>query len=104
AAASPSQRDEFLVGAAEDWDLAGNTARSWTLIREIPEKSLYPALMARLEILKGSLYLADHQPQVALQHLKFPMAPLTPDLKARALLVRGQAHLALGDLPSTVED
>jgi len=105
AAGAPiSQRNEFLVSAAEDWQLAGNSARSWTVIRQVREKTLYPALQARLEIVKASLYLADHQPQMALQRLKFVLTPLPPELRAKALLVRGQVHQALGDLPATVED
>jgi uncharacterized protein len=104
AAAPASQRNEFLVSAAEDWQLAGNPARSWAVIREVREKTLYPALQARLEIVKASLYLADHQPQMALQRLKFALTPLPPELKAKALLVRGQVHQALGDLPAAVED
>jgi hypothetical protein len=104
AGAQPSQRNEFLVSAAEDWQLAGNSARSWAVVREVHEKTLYPALQARLEIVKASLYLADHQPQMALQRLKFALTPLPPELKAKALLVRGQVHVALGDLPAAVED
>jgi hypothetical protein len=104
AGVQPSQRNELLVSAAEDWQLAGNSARSWAVVREVHEKTLYPALQARLEIVKASLYLADHQPQMALQRLKFALTPLPPELKAKALLVRGQVHVALGDLPAAVED
>ncbi|HEY3645737.1 MAG TPA: penicillin-binding protein activator [Gammaproteobacteria bacterium] len=103
-ATAPSQRNEFLVGAAEDWQLAGNPAQSWTVIRQIHEKSLYPALLARVEIVKASLYLAQHDPQMALQRLKFALTPLPPELKAKALLVRGQAHQAQGDLVAMVAD
>ena len=104
ATAQPAQRTEFLVSAAEDWQRAGNGVRSSALLKEINEKSLYPALQARVEILKASLYLAQHEPQTALQEFKFPMALLTPELRAHALLVRGQVHLALSDLPAAVED
>ena len=104
ASAAPSQRNEFLVGAAEDWQLAGNPARSWTVLREIQEKSLYPALLARVEIVKASLYLGQHDLQMALQSLKFSLTPLPPELKAKALLVRGQAHQATGDLVAMVAD
>jgi outer membrane PBP1 activator LpoA protein len=104
ASAAVSQRNEFLVGAAEDWQSAGNPARSWAVIREIHEKSLYPALLARMEIVKASLYLAQHDPQMALQRLKFALTPLPPELKAKALLVRGQAHQATGDLVAMVAD
>jgi len=92
------------VGAAEDWQLAGNPARSWAVIRQVHEKSLYPALLARVEIVKASLYLAQHDPQMALQRLKFALTPLPPELKAKALLVRGQAHQAMGDLVAMVAD
>lgn len=104
ATASPAQRDGFVVSAAEDWALAGNTQRSWALLGPVKEQNLYPALTARVEILKGSLDLAGHQPQAALQHLRFPMEALPEEIKAKALLVRGQIHLALGDLPSAVQD
>jgi len=104
ATASPSQRNEFLAGAAEDWQLAGNPTRSWSAIRGIHEKSLYPALLARVEIVKATLYLAQHDPQSALQHLKFGLSSLPPELKAKALLVRGQAHQVQGDLVAMVAD
>jgi hypothetical protein len=104
AGAAANQHSEFLVGAAEDWQLAGNAARSWAVIRQIHEKSLYPALLARMEIVKASLYLAQHDPQMALQRLKFALTPLPPELKAKALLVRGQVHQAMGDLVAMVAD
>ncbi|HEX7966410.1 MAG TPA: penicillin-binding protein activator [Gammaproteobacteria bacterium] len=104
ATAQPAQRTELLVSAAENWLLAGNAARSAALVAQMREKSPYPALAARIELLKAGLALADHQPQAALPHLKFALTPLPPELKARALLLRGQAHLALGDLPATVQD
>ena len=104
ATAPVAERPGFLVSAAEDWALGGDTQHAWTLVKGINEKILYPALAARLEILEAQLYLADHQPQLALQHLKFPLAPLTQELKAKTTLVRGQAHLALNDLPATVQD
>ena len=104
AAAAPAERPGFLVNAAEDWQQAGDNPHSWTLLNQLPLKGLYPALSARVDILKAQLYLADHQPQLAMQHLKFPLTPLPQELKARALYVRGQVHLALNDLPATVED
>lgn len=104
ATAPVAERLGFLVSAAEDWQQAGDTQHSWTLVKQVPAKGLYPALAARVEILKAELYLADHQPQLALQHLKFPLTPLTQDLKAKTVYVRGQAHLALNDLPATVQD
>lgn len=102
--AVPAERSGLLVSAAEDWAQAGDTARSWALLGQIKEKTPYPALAARIEILKASLDLAGHQPQAALQHLRFPLEPLPEELKAKALLVRGQVHLAMGDLPSAVQD
>ncbi len=104
AAAQPAQRSELLVSAAEDWQLAGNSQRAAALLAEVHEKAPYPALAARIAILKASLALAQHQPQAALPPLKIPLAPLPAELKAKALLVRGQAHLALNDLPAAVQD
>lgn len=96
---------EFLVSAAEAWSTAGNGPRSWALLGRIKnEKTLYPALQARIEILKAELDLAGHQPQVALGHLRFPLEPLPGELKAMALLVRGRIHVAMNDLPSAVQD
>src|SRR5215472_10550839 len=57
AAAPAAERSGFLVSAAEDWQLAGDTQHSWTLVKEVPAKGLYPALSARVEILKAELYL-----------------------------------------------
>lgn len=102
--APAAERLGFLVSAAEDWQQAGDTQHSWTLVKQIPAKGLYPALAARVELLKAELYLADHQPQLALQHLRFPLTPLPQELKARTVYVRGQVHLALNDLPATVQD
>ena len=96
---------EFLVSAAEAWSGAGNGQRSWELLGRIKnEKSLYPALQARIEILKAELDLAGHQPQVALNHLRFPLETLPNELKANALLVRGRIHVAMNDLPSALQD
>ena len=96
---------EFLVSAAEAWFSAGNTQRSWTLLGQIKnQKTLYPALQARIEILKAELDLAGHQPQVALSHLRFPMEALPNEIKAETLLVRGRIHVAMDDLPSAVQD
>ncbi|MGE5626339.1 MAG: penicillin-binding protein activator [Bacillota bacterium] len=104
ATAEPVRRADFTVNAAEDWFRAGDSQRAWALLAQVNEKGLYPALAARAEILKASLDLAGHQPQSALQHLRFPLEPLPEEIKARTLLVLGQAHLALGDLPSAVQD
>lgn len=104
AAAQPAQRSEFLVSAAEDWQLAGNGARATLLLGQVTEKKPYPALAARIAIVRAGIAIADHQPQLALGYLKFSLTPLPPELKAKALLVRGQAHLALTDLPGTIQD
>lgn len=105
AGAQPPQQPEFLVSAAEAWSDAGNPQRSWTLLGKIRnENALYPALQARMEILKAELDLAGHQPQAALAHLRFPLEPLPPELKAEAALVRGRIHVAMDDLPSAVQD
>lgn len=102
--APPAQKNDFVVSAAEDWQLAGNAQRSWALLGGVKEQGLYPALAARVEILKAGLDLSGHQPQAALEHLRFAIDPLPEEIKAKALLVRGQVHIALGDLPSAVQD
>ena len=105
AGAQGQAQTEFLVSAAEAWSGAGNGQRSWALLGRIKdEKSLYPALQARMEILKAELDLAAHQPQVALSHLRFPLEPLPNELKASATLMRGRIHVAMDDLPSAVQD
>ena len=104
APALATARVEFLVSAAEDWLQAGNGQRSWTLLGGIKEKNLYPALVARIDILKAGLDLAAHQPQAALANLRFPMTALPDEIKAKALLVSGQIHASMGDLPAMVED
>lgn len=104
AGAAEAQRVEFLVAAAQDWLSAGNLQRSSELVRPLKEKGLYPALAARLELVRAGIDLAAHQPQQALDHLRFSFTPLPTELRARALLLRGQAHLALGDVPAAVED
>ncbi len=104
AAAPAALRTDLLVSAAEDWMQAGNPQRSWTLLGQLKEKNPYPALAARIEILKASLDLAGHQPQVALTHLRFSLDGLPEELKAKALLVMGEIHLALGNLPAAVQD
>jgi outer membrane PBP1 activator LpoA protein len=104
AAAQPAQRSEFLVSAAEDWQLAGNGPRATLLLGQIQEKKPYPALAARIAIVRAGVALADQQPQLALGYLKFSLTPLPPEIKTKALLARGQAHLALNDLAATVQD
>ena len=105
AGAQGIQQTEFLVSAAEAWSGAGNGQRSWTLLGQIKNpKSLYPALQARIEILKAELDLAAHQPQVALSHLRFPLEPLPDEIKAAVLMMRGRIHVAMDDLPSAVQD
>ena len=96
--------DEAVVAAAEDWLQAGNWQRSTTLIAGVKPKGIYPALAARLEMLKAGIALANHDPRQALTHLRFPLDGLTEDLKAKALLVRGQAHVVLGDTPGAIQD
>jgi outer membrane PBP1 activator LpoA protein len=104
AAAQGTQRAEFQVSAAEDWSSAGDGKRSWAALAEIKPADLYPALQARIEIVKAELDLAAHQPQTAFAHLTFPLTPLPDELKAKTLLVRGQVHVALGDVPDAVQD
>ena len=105
AAGAPAPlREESLTAAAEDWLQAGNPQRSWTLLGSIKIKGLYPALVARIEILKAGLDLAGHNPKQALTHLRFPMEALPEEIKAKALLVRGQVHVAMGDTPAAVQD
>ncbi|HEV7165129.1 MAG TPA: penicillin-binding protein activator [Gammaproteobacteria bacterium] len=107
AGAQGIQQTEFLVSASEAWSGVGNGngQRSWTLLGQIKNpKTLYPALQARIEILKAELDLAGHQPQVALSHLRFPLEALPDEIKAATLLVRGRIHVAMDDLPSAVED
>ena len=103
-AAQGTQRAEFLASAAEDWSSAGDGKHSWAVLAEIKPAGLYPALQARIEIVKAELDLAAHQPQTALTHLAFPFAPLPDEIKAKTLLVRGQVHVALGDIPDAVQD
>ncbi len=99
-----ASRDEAWVTAAEDWLQAGNWQRSTTLIANIKLKGLYPALTARVEMLKAGIALANHDPKQALAHLRFPLDALPEELKAKASLIRGQAHVALGDTPDAVQD
>ena len=96
--------DEMVLAAAEDWLQVGNWQRSATLIAGIKPKGLYPALAARLEMLKAGIALANRDPKQALTHLRFTLDGLTEDLKAKALLVRGQAHVVLGDTPDAIQD
>lgn len=105
AGAQGQAQTEYQVSAAEAWSDAGNGQRSWVLLGKIRnQQALYPALQARIEILKAELDLAGHQPQVALSHLRFPLEPLPNELKAEAALVRGRIHVAMNDLPSAVQD
>jgi len=99
-----TQRDEYLVSAAEDWWHARQSQDAWKLLAQIQEKNLYPALNARVELLKANLDLAGQQPQAALRHLNFPLAPLPDELKARTLLLRAQVHVALDETVAAVED
>lgn len=97
-------RDEALVTAAEDWLQAGNWQRAATLVARIKTKGLYPALTARIEMLKAGIALANHDPKQALAHLRFPLDALPEELKARVALLRGQVHVSLGDTPTAVQD
>ncbi|MGA9854436.1 MAG: penicillin-binding protein activator [Gammaproteobacteria bacterium] len=98
------QRNEYLVSAAEDWWQARQSQNAWKLLAQVQVKTLTPTLNARVELLKASLDFAAQQPQAALKHLNFPLAPLPDELKARALLLRAQVHVAMNDTVSAVED
>ncbi len=97
-------RNEYLVSAAEAWWQAHESAQAWKLLGQIQEQTLYPALNARVELLKANLDFAAQQPQAALQHLNFPLSPLPDELKARTLLLRAEVHVALDDTVAAVED
>ncbi|HVA55024.1 MAG TPA: penicillin-binding protein activator [Gammaproteobacteria bacterium] len=99
-----TQRDEYLVSAAEDWWQGRQSQDAWKLLAQIQEKNLYPALNARVELLKANLDLAGQQPQAALRHLNFPLAPLPDELKARTLLLRAQVYVAMNNTLAAVED
>ncbi|MGA9852183.1 MAG: penicillin-binding protein activator [Gammaproteobacteria bacterium] len=98
------QRNEYLVSAAEDWWQVHESAQAWKLLGEVREQVLYPALNARVELLKADLDFAAQQPQAALKHFNFPLAPLPDALKARTLQLRAEVHVALDDTVAAVED
>jgi len=98
------QRNEYLVSAAEDWWQAGQSQNAWKLVAQVQVKTLSPSLNARVELLKANLDFAAQQPQAALKHLNFPLAPLPDELKARTLLLRAQVHVAMNDTVAAVED
>ena len=102
--AQGQQRATWLVSAAEDWWQAHNNQKAWALLAEIKPANLYPALNARIELLKASMDLAAKHPESALQHLGFALEPLPDALKARTLLLRAQVHAALDDTVSAVAD
>ena len=102
--AQGQQRATLLVSAAEDWWRLRNNQRAWSLLAKVQSKNLYPALNARVELLKASMDLAAQQPQVALKHLTFSLANLPPALQARTWLLRAQAHTALDDTVAAVAD
>lgn len=104
AGAQGQSRSEYLVSAAEDWWRAQNSRRAWALLGELQPATLYPALAARTEILKADLDFAAHQPEAALKHLQFPLAPLPDTLKAQALLLRAQIEASLKNMAAAVED
>lgn len=97
-------RDEYLVSAAENWWQAGQGSRAWKLLGEVQAQYLTPPLSARIELLKAGMDFADHQPQVALKHLQFPLAPLPAELAARTLLLRAGIYTSTGDTVSAVSD
>ncbi len=97
-------RNEYLMSAAEAWWQAHESAQAWKLLGQIREQALYPALNARAELLKANLDFAAQQPQAALKHLHFPLAPLPDELKARTLLLRAQVQVALDNMIAAVED
>lgn len=104
AGAQGQQRATWLVSAAEDWWQANDNQKAWALLAEVKPANLYPALNARVEMLKASMDLAAQNPQLALKHLTFALEPLPDALKARAMLLRAQAHAALDDTVSAVAD
>ncbi|MGB9429347.1 MAG: penicillin-binding protein activator [Gammaproteobacteria bacterium] len=97
-------RNEYLVSAAEDWWQAHESRQAWTLLGQVQEQTLYPALNARVELLKAEMDFAAQQSQAALAHLNFSLASLPDELKARTLLLRAQVHVALNDTITAVED
>ncbi|HKS93663.1 MAG TPA: penicillin-binding protein activator [Gammaproteobacteria bacterium] len=104
AGAQAQTRDEYLVSAAEAWWQAAQGQRAWKLLGEVQPAFLNPALNARVEMLKAQMDFAARQPQVALQHLQFPLTPLPDEFKARVLLLRAQVEAALGNTVAAVED
>ena len=104
ATARGQQRNEYLVSAAEDWWQASEGQQAWKLLGQVQKQNLYPALSARVELLKANLDFTAQHPHAALKHLHFPLAPLPDALKARTLLLRAQVHAALNDTVAAVED
>ncbi|HEX5339908.1 MAG TPA: penicillin-binding protein activator [Gammaproteobacteria bacterium] len=98
------QRATWLVSAAEDWWQAGNNQKAGALLAQVKLENLYPALSARVELLKAGMDLAAQKPKTALRHLGFDLRPLPDPLKARTLLLRAQVHSALDDTVSAVAD
>ncbi len=98
------QRNKYVISAAEDWWQAQQSQNAWKLLAQIQEKNLYPALNARIELLKANLDFAAQQPEAALKHLNFPLAPLPDELKARTLLLRAQVYVAMNDTVAAVTD
>lgn len=102
--AQGQQRATWLVSAAEGWWQIHNNQKAWALLAQVKAENLYPALSARIELLKASMDLAAHKPKIALKHLQFDLTPLPDPLKARSLLLRAQVHTALNDTVSAVAD
>ncbi|MGH8399558.1 MAG: penicillin-binding protein activator [Gammaproteobacteria bacterium] len=102
--AQGQQRATWLVSAAEDWWQVHDNQKAWALLAQVKPGNLYPALSARIELLKAGMDLAAQQPKAALKHLGFDLEPLPEPLKARTLLLRAQVHSALDDTVSAVAD
>lgn len=102
--AQGQQRATWLVSAAEDWWQVHNNQKAWALLAQVKPENLYPALAARIELLKAGMDLAAQKPDGALKHLEFDLVPLPDALKARALLLRAQVRSALDDTVGAVAD
>ena len=104
ATAQAESHDEYLISAAEAWWQAGRGQLAWKLLGEVQPAFLTPTLNARAELLKAEMDFTAHQPQVALTHLQFPLAPLPDGLKAQILQVRAQVQAVLNNTLAAVED
>lgn len=102
--AQAETRDEYLISAAEAWWQAGQDQHTWKLLGEVQPAFLNSSLSARAELLKAEMDFADHQPQVALKHLQFALAPLSDALAARTLLLRAEIYASLDNTLGAVSD